>query len=272
MKIFIDTANLDEIKEANSWGIIDGVTTNPSLIKKAIEELKRKGENFNMYSYILEIFKTVSCEEKKPVSLEVISSDHDGMKREAGVLYSFFGNYNIVVKIPINTSLPGEDNNDALKTIRKLNSSGMNVNCTLIMTPEQALLAAKAGAKYVSPFSGRIDDSLRKKQKKDFKKEDYFDAEQRKIDDNGIYSGVELIRKTRKILDNYGFKTQIIASSIRNARQAREVAEAGTDIATLPFYVIKEMTRHSLTQEGMKKFLDDVVAEYRDLFEKDDYG
>ena len=300
MKIFLDTAEIEEIKFAASLGIIDGVTTNPSLIKQAVD--KRSG-SINMEEYIKEILRT----SPGPVSLEVISVSYEEMVKEAKLLYEKFAGYGeVVIKIPVCPSLDGESNiYDGLMAIRALSELGIPVNATLVMTPEQALLAAKAGAAYVSPFAGRIDDYLRDKlgmkRGKDYKKEDYYDFELMGIleseklsrvlssleldslakayldervrsaaalaNDNGIYSGVDLVRSILQIFSNYGFKTEVIASSMRNARQVREVAELGVHIATIPFYVLKEMLLHHKTIEGINAFVKDVVKPYRKIFE-----
>jgi len=301
MKIFLDTADIDEIKFAASLGIIDGVTTNPSLIKQAIE---KRGGSIDMEEYIKEILKT----SPGPVSLEVISVTYDKMVEEAKLLYDKFKPYGeVVIKIPICSSLDGENNvYDGLKTIRELSDYGIPVNVTLVMTPEQALLAAKSGAAYVSPFAGRIDDYIRDKlgmkRGKDYKKADYFnfnlmkkleseklarvissrdlsslaeaylDEEIREAasagNDNGIYSGVDLVKSIVTIFRNYGFKTEVIASSIRNARQVREIAETGAHIATIPFYVLREMLLHYKTIEGINAFVKDVVEPYRKIFKE----
>jgi transaldolase len=280
MKIFIDTANLDEIREANSWGIIDGVTTNPSLIKKALDYEKEKGKKIDMEGYIRDICETVGS--GKPVSLEVISLTAAKMVDEARSLYEKFDPVagNVVIKIPINTYDAHEGNFESLKTIKKLRNEGIPTNATLIMTPEQALIAAKAGARYASPFAGRVDDYVRKNFGMKFEKGDYFDFSLMKemvakseIDirkdwtkNRGIWSGVDLVEKIMKIYSNYNFDTEVIAASIRNERQAREMAELGVDIATIPFEVIKKMLEHYKTEEGVKKFSEDVVPEYRNLF------
>jgi len=300
MKIFLDTAEIEEIKFAASLGIIDGVTTNPSLIKQAVD---KRGGSINMEEYIKEILRT----SPGPVSLEVISVSYEKMVKEAKLLYEKFAGYGeVVIKIPVCPSLDGESNiYDGLMAIRALSELGIPVNATLVMTPEQALLAAKAGAAYVSPFAGRIDDYLRDKlgmkRGKDYKKEDYYDFELMGIleseklsrvissleldslakayldervrsaaalaNDNGIYSGVDLVRSILQIFSNYGFKTEVIASSMRNARQVREVAELGVHIATIPFYVLKEMLLHHKTIEGINAFVKDVVEPYRKIFE-----
>ncbi len=274
MKIFIDTANLDEIKEALSWGIVDGITTNPSLIKKAVDYFKGKGKNFSMESYIKELLAAAGKE--RPVSLEVIGNTEEEMYRQAKTLFEKFNGVagNVVIKIPVNpeTEEGGKNAFDGLKVIKALSDERIPVNVTLIMTPVQALLAAKAGAKYVSPFAGRIDDYLRSSKKITFEKHDYFPAEglvfgDEIVNDNGIVSGVDLVGSIRDIFDNYDFDTEILAASVRNARQVRELAEVGADIATIPFVVLKDMISHYKTREGMVKFANDTVPEYREIFE-----
>ena len=300
MKIFLDTAEIEEIKFAALLGVIDGVTTNPSLIKQAVD---KHGGSINMEEYIKEILRT----SPGPVSLEVISVSYEKMVEEAKLLYEKFAGYGeVVIKIPVCPSLDGESNiYDGLRAIKTLSEFGIPVNATLVMTPEQALLAAKAGAAYVSPFAGRIDDYLRDrlgmKRGKDYNKEDYYNFElmgmleteklSRVIssleldslakayldeqvrstaalaNDNGIYSGVDLVRSILQIFSNYGFKTEVIASSMRNARQVREVAELGVHIVTIPFYVLKEMLLHYKTIEGINAFVKDVVEPYRKIFE-----
>ena len=289
MQIFVDTADLDEIKEAKKWGIVDGITTNPSLIKKAVEKMKRKGIKMSMEEYIKEICEAVNG----PVSLEVKGIKAEDMVREAEILYKKFNhvNNNVVIKIPVNTAMNKDDKQfEGIKALKELNKKGIPTNATLVMTSTQALLVAKVGASYVSPFLGRIDDYIRDRLKIRYGKWDYFDfeiikklEEHRQIDknadisfsyekmkeryaDNGIYSGVELLSSIIKIYRAYGFKTKIIAASIRNSQQVRQVAEMGVDIATIPFHVIKEMIIHYKTMEGMKKFMEDVVEEYRELF------
>lgn len=262
MKIFIDTAKIDEIKKFSY--LIDGVTTNPSLIKSALDE------STNMEEHIREICKTAGG--GRPVSLEVISTDSENMIKEAEKLYrKFNAEGNVVIKIPVSTSTNQEENFYGLTAIKALSSKGIPVNATLVMTPEQAFLAAKMGARYVSPFSGRVDDFIRKNIGMSFDKGDYFPAEGMSkagliASDNGICSGVDLVRKTVNIFNNYKIKCEIIAASLRNARQAREVAEAGSHIATIPFNVLISMIKHPKTVEGIIKFSDDIVDEYRDIF------
>lgn len=273
MKIFIDTAKLNEIKEAFSWGIVDGVTTNPSLIKSAVEELKKKGEKIEIEDYIKEILKVAK---PYPVSLEVISNDQENMYREAKILYEKFNSVgnNVVIKIPVNPSLEEKGDFSSLKIINKLSKEGIPVNVTLIMKVEQAILAAKAGAKYVSPFAGRIDDYLRSEKIgwKNFAKDSYYpengvEFKGELVNDEGIVSGVDLVKKIVEVFNKYNFKTEIIAASIRNSRQVRELSQTGVHIATIPFYVLEQMLTHPKTAEGMKKFIEDVVPEYKILFE-----
>ena len=251
MKIFIDTAELDEIQEACSWGIVDGCTTNPSLIKKAVE--KRKSHGINMAQYIEEICASIPG----PLSLEVISLSTDQMVKEATFLYERFNpiNNNVVIKIPINTNADNAEGGDyeGLKAIRTLAKRGIPTNATLVMTPGQALLAAKAGASYVSPFVGRVDD--------------YFAGHPELAESSkGLQGGIDVVRSIRKIFQNYDFMTKIIVASIRNPRHVRESAEAGAEIATIPFKVLKAMLRHDKTQEGIIRFTRDVVPEYKGLF------
>jgi transaldolase len=301
MKIFLDTADVDEIGFAVSAGVIDGVTTNPSLIKQAVE---KRGGSIDMEEYIEEILELTPG----PVSLEVISVSSEKMVEEARLLYSRFRKHGqVVIKIPVCSSLDGVNNlYDGLRAIRILTSEGIPVNATLVMSPEQAILAAKAGATYVSPFAGRIDDYIRDrigmKRGKDYQKSDYYDfnlmkkVESKAIDrvlsskntssprevyldgevrdavsrlnDNGIHSGVDLVRSIVNIFRNYHFKSQVIASSIRNARQVREMAEIGVDIVTIPFYVLRDMLIHYKTIEGINDFIKDVVEPYRKIFTK----
>jgi transaldolase len=208
LKIFIDTANVNEIREANSWGVISGVTTNPSLIAK-------EGRDFK------EVVKEITSIVDGPISAEVISLDHEGMVKEARELSKI--HKNIVVKIPMTI--------EGLKAVNILSKEGIKTNVTLIFSSAQALLAAKAGASYVSPFVGRIDD---------------VGSE-----------GMELIRGITQIFNNYDIKTEIIAASIRSPMHVIDAAMAGADIATIPYKVLVQMTKHPLTDIGIGKFLDD---------------
>jgi len=299
MDIFVDTADLDEIKEAESWGILDGVTTNPSLIKNAVESAK---EDISLEKHIEEILNTVDG----PVSLEATKIDSEGMVKEAEILYDKFNpvNDNVVVKIPINTAMNEDDGNfEGVKAIKILSEKGIPVNCTLVMKPNQALMAAKAGADYVSPFLGRIDDYIRDqiglKRGQDYPKGTYYPEElteriretelRRRIseldrskiiyrdeptmklydwgNDQGIRSGIDLVWSIKEIFKNYSFDTKILAASIRTARQARSCAEIGADVATLPFSVIEDMMVHHKTSQGMKSFDEDVIPEYKEILE-----
>lgn len=208
MKIFIDTANINEIKEANTWGIIDGVTTNPSLIAK---------EGRDLQEVINEICSIVDG----PISAEVISLECDKMVEEAMELVKL--HKNIVIKIPMCI--------EGLKAVKILTEKGIKTNVTLIFSSQQALLAAKAGATYVSPFVGRLDDI------------------------GNI--GTNLISDIATIFEVHDIKTEIIAASIRNPIHASECAMAGADISTIPFKVLEQMAKHPLTDIGIAKFLSD---------------
>ena len=283
MKVFIDSAEVDEIKKYSD--IIDGVTTNPTLLRIAVE--KRNG--VKLKEYIGEICETAG--KGKPVSLEVASVSPEKMVSEADFLYKNFNGIanNVVIKIPVSTGSYGSIV-DGLKTIKAISSKGIPVNATLIMTPSQAILAAKAGASYVSPFVGRVDDYIRKKLGQRFSKEDYYDSqalqeykraklsavanleEAFRIFDmegnSGIISGVDLVKKIKRSFDNYDIKAEIIAASIRNVRQVYEVLLAGSHIATVPAYVLENMIKHPKTDEGVKLFYEDAEKSgYRELFE-----
>ena len=208
MKIFIDTANVEEIKEVATWGILDGVTTNPSLIAKEGREIK---------DVINEICTLVDG----PISAEVISLEHEGMVKEALELVKL--HKNIVIKIPMTI--------EGLKAVKILSQKNIKTNVTLIFSSQQALLAAKAGATFVSTFVGRVDDIGAK--------------------------GTELIGEIAEIFNIHGITTEIIAASIRNPIHVSECALAGSDIATIPFGVLKMMTKHPLTDIGIEKFLAD---------------
>lgn len=208
MQIYIDTANLDEIKQANDLGVLDGVTTNPSLIAK---------EGADFHTRMKEICKIV----KGPVSAEVVSLTHDDMIKEAEPLIAIAPN--IVIKLPCIV--------EGLKACKTLSDRGIKTNLTLCFQPLQAMLVAKAGAFLVSPFIGRVDDIAGE--------------------------GMELIKQIRVIYDNYGFKTKILAASIRHPLHLVQAATIGADVSTVPFSVIKQMMSHPLTDQGLAKFLAD---------------
>jgi transaldolase len=209
MKFFIDTANLEEIKTAASFGVIDGVTTNPSLVSK-------EGD-IDFHTRIKEICEIVDG----PVSAEVVSIDTEGMIEEARELAELASN--VVVKIPMTI--------DGLKAVKTLSKEGIKTNVTLVFSANQALLAAKAGATFASPFIGRLDD--------------------------GAHNGMDLIDEIRTIYDNYCFDTEILAASIRHPLHVKQAALAGADIATIPFDVIEKMSKHPLTDTGLDSFLSD---------------
>ncbi len=270
MKIFIDSADIEHIEKARSYGILDGVTTNPSLIKKAVTIRQQRGDNVDMRSYIQSILEVAH---DVPVSLEVIGTDRQQMEKEGRFLFETFNPIagNVYVKIPVNPAFSRDDSThyDGIGTIKALADDGIPVNCTLVFTPEQALLAAKAGARVVSPFAGRIDDLLRTRNKIDFDKTDYFPAygldQGEATDDNGIVSGIDLVIQCVEILKKFDFTCEVLAASIRNPRQTREAALSGAHIGTLPFEVISQLLVHDKTMEGMRGFVKDVVPEYADL-------
>jgi len=213
MKFFIDTANLAQIKEAHELGILDGVTTNPSLMAK--EGIKGTDAILNHYKTICELV------DGGDVSAEVISTDFDGIIEEGKKLAAIHPN--IVVKVPMIK--------DGVKALRWFTENGIRTNCTLVFSAGQAILAAKAGATYVSPFIGRIDDSS--------------------------WDGVELIAQISQIYSIQGFKTEILAASIRNALHIVKCAEAGADVCTCPLDSILGLLKHPLTDIGLAKFLED---------------
>lgn len=271
MKMFIDSADLDEIRQGYAWGVVDGVTTNPSLLKKAVEKRVDAGEKVDLRAYLSQILET---SKGTPVSLEVTEYTAEGMIAQGKRLHEMFNPVagNVYVKIPVNPAFKDEDPThfDGIRAIGELTAAGIPVNTTLIFTPEQAMLAAKTGAKFLSPFAGRIDDDLRKKANMAFDKRDYYPAEGLLIDDtlledNGIASGIHLVEQCVEIVEQYGFEAEVLAASLRNPRQVREAALVGAHIATLPFGVIKDMLKHHKTVEGMELFTADIVPEYAEL-------
>ena len=208
MKIFLDTANLESIKKYNDMGLLDGITTNPSLLSK---------EGGDPQQTMDEITRII----KGDVSLEVLSTDYDGMMEEGRKLRSY--GEHVVVKCPMTA--------DGLKACKALTAEGIPVNVTLIFSPNQAVLAAKAGAKYVSPFIGRLDDIG--------------------------HEGMHLIREIKEIFSNYNFKTQILVASIRHPLHVVDAAKIGADVVTLPPAVLGKMLNHPLTDIGLKNFLAD---------------
>jgi transaldolase len=273
MKLFLDSAKLEEIKEVKGYGILDGVTTNPSLIKKAVDALKKDGKKIDMEGYIKKILKVCG---KLPVSLEVVGTSYSEMVAEGKVLHKKFGSLgNVYVKIPVDPCMENvcKRGADGIKAIAALRKLGIKINCTLIFSPEQAMLASKAGANYVSPFMGREDDYIREVNRVKFEKTDYFPEKGFKkqgklLSDKGIVSGVDLVEECVEILKKSGLKTKVLAASVRNVRQFREAAEAGAHIATVPLSVIRKLLVHEKTRQGMKKFTKDVVPEYAKLLSR----
>jgi transaldolase len=208
MKLFIDTADINEIKEANAMGVLDGVTTNPTLISKTGRDFKS-------------CVKDILAEVKGPVSLEVTSLDAKGMVSEAVKLADLSSN--VVIKIPVTV--------EGLKALKTLTDEKIKTNATLCFSPNQAILAAKAGAAYVSPFVGRLDDVT--------------------------HVGMDLVSDIVQIYSNYDYKTEVIVASIRNPLHVREAALMGAHVATVPFAVIKQLIKHPLTDIGIDKFMKD---------------
>ncbi len=208
MKFFIDTADVHEIREAHTLGLVDGVTTNPSLIAKSGRKFK-------------DVIKEITAIVDGPISAEVIALDAEGMVKEAKDLVKI--HTNIVIKLPMTP--------EGLKATKQLSAKGIKTNVTLIFTPMQALLAAKAGATYVSPFVGRLDDISQ--------------------------DGMGIIEEIRTIFDNYGYTSEIIVASIRNPIHVLNSALIGADICTIPYSVMLQLSKHPLTDAGIKKFLED---------------
>lgn len=273
MKIFVDSADLDEIKKGYDWGIADGVTTNPSLLKMAVEKRVAAGQALDLKAYITQILEVAAG---TPVSLEVTELTTEGMVRQGKRLFELFNPVaqNVYIKVPINPAFKDEDDThfDGIIAIKELTDAGIPVNATLIFTPEQAMLAAKAGAKFVSPFAGRIDDDLRTRAKLNFNKTGYFPAEGMVVDDllledDGVVSGIDMVEQCVQLIETYSFDTEVLAASLRNTRQVREAALVGAHIATLPLGVIADMLKHPQTFKGMTGFTADIVQEYVDLIE-----
>ncbi len=265
MKIFIDSADIEEIKQADAYGLVDGVTTNPSLIKKAAEKHKVK----DLGKYIDQILRVAG---KRPVSLEVKGGDAKEMIVQGKKLWKRFGNKTnaVYIKVPIDPTLDKPLHFEGLKAIKAFAKDKIPVNVTLIFTPEQALLAAKAGATVVSPFAGRIDDKIRKDNAIRFEKTDHFPSygwhdNGKLFEDKGIVSGVDLVKQIVDLFKEHNIKTGVLAASLRNPRQVREVALVGATIATLPFPVIEQLTQHPKSLEGMQAFTADMVEEYEKL-------
>lgn len=209
MKFFLDTANIDEIRTANDWGILDGITTNPSLAAKEGREFRE------LAAEILDLMGD------RPVSLETVSTDAEGMIHEAQVLASWAPN--VVTKVPL---LP-----EGLKAVRVLREEGIKTNVTLVFSTNQGLLAGKAGATYVSPFIGRLDDRA--------------------------HDGMELVRELVHIFEIYDFETNVLTASVRHPRHVVEAALAGADVITMPFSVMEKLFQHPLTEVGLERFLSD---------------
>lgn len=208
MKFFVDTADIDDIRELNTIGLLDGVTTNPSLILKSGRD-------------IIEVTKEICAEVEGPVSAEVAATDYETIMKEAAVLAKIADN--ICIKLPLTM--------DGLRACKALTSDGHKTNVTLCFSANQALLAAKAGASFISPFIGRLDDMA--------------------------INGMDLIGEIRTIYDNYGFQTEILAASIRTVNHVKEAALIGADVSTVPPSTLKALVKHPLTDKGLEAFLSD---------------
>lgn len=208
MEFFLDTGIVDEIKEAVKWGFIDGVTTNPSLIAQTGKTQE-------------DVIKEISEIVDGPISAEVISTDVEGMLKEAESLAKI--HKNVVIKLPLTEA--------GISVCKKLSDKGIKTNVTLCFSPNQALIAAKNGATYISPFIGRLDDIG--------------------------HDGMALIEEIRTIYDNYGYTTKILAASIRHSTHVRDAALVGADVGTMPYSVMKSLFKHPLTENGLEKFLQD---------------
>ena len=274
MKLFIDSAKLSEIEKAHSCGVLDGITTNPTLIKNAMEDLKERGEALNIWEYTDRILMTSAG---IPVILGVTESTCEGIANQGSALYYLFNPVagNVYIKVPVNPSFVGEIGRDfeGIKAIKTLSAAGIPVTATFIFTPEQALMAAKAGAKIVCLHAGKLDDYILVRHGITVNATGCIPAgglksETGVIDDDGIVSGVDLIKTTSALFKRYNLETQIMAASIRSSRQAREVALAGADIATLPLNLIESLMTHPKTLEGMELFKQGVLQEYADLTKK----
>jgi len=215
MDFFVDTADLDQIREARDMGILDGVTTNPSLVKEQ--------GNVDFHEHVFQICELVDGD----VSAEVTATDFDGMMEQARALAQV--HENVVVKIPLIK--------EGVKALRALDEEGIPTNCTLCFSPTQALVAAKAGAGYISPFIGRIDDISS--------------------------DGMGLIEEIVQIYDNYGMETEVLAASIRHPTHVKRAALAGADVATMPFETLEQLLEHPLTDRGLERFLED-WADYKE--------
>ncbi len=211
MKLFLDTARFDHIQEINAWGVLDGVTTNPTLLAKE----SGQGKDYK------QMIKEISAEVEGPVSAEVVATDTDGMLTEAHDLAQIAGN--IYVKFPCTAA--------GLAATKRARADGIRVNMTLVFSPAQALLAAKAGANFISPFIGRIDDIAS--------------------------GGMEILARCIEIVKRYDFEAEVLASSLRGPTHVVEAAEMGSDIATMPYEVFTKLVKHPLTDIGLQRFIDD---------------
>ena len=287
MELFIDTADLEEIRQAKETGLLNGVTTNPTLIAKALASLREKGKRKTEKEHLLDIFGIVG---DLPVSVEVVGFTPEEASNYKSVVITadrliregeekwqtYSGNgRKPVIKIPVCPAYGPEQSavfDAGLKAIARLSEQRIPINTTLIFSPEQALAASWAGAEYVSPFVGRVDDKLAEMAGMKKKKEEYFpregvkDSKGETVHMDGIVSGTDLVGKIVRIFENYAADARILAASLRNTRQVSEMMEVGADIATLPYEVFQRVVQgrpvHELTFKGMQGFSKDAADAY----------
>lgn len=289
MKIFVDTADLEEITEALETGIVEGVTTNPSLVAKSLKKLREQGKRMTEEELMKEIVSMVG--DTRPVSIEVVGFTPEEADAYESVIITvdrmveegrkkfeaYNGHGNAVIKIPICPAYHVKQRvvfDAGLQAIVSLAAEGIPVNTTLIFNPMQAFAAAQAGAKYVSPFAGRVDDYLADQAgvvgriKTDYyPREGMARSDGRIVDLSGVVSGTDLVDQTVRIFSNYGLGCEVLAASLRNVRQFQEMMVVGADIATVPLDVVKDVSDaqciNPLTFKGMQGFAKDAAAAYK---------
>lgn len=280
MKLFLDTATLDHIKDAVLWGIIDGVTTSPPKLKQALDTLRGTPDEMDMESYLKNILATAG--RTRPVTLDLPGRTGEEMIEQGMQLYEVFNQVvgNVVISIPVCTPIGDNPGRwfDGITAIRRLDEERIPVNASMVFTPEQALLAAKAGADYVSPLAGAVDDRIRTSAGIAFEQSDYFPLEgitmppdhTKGVEDRGLVSGVDLIDHIVTIFDEYELECEVLATSIRNPQQLREIALSGAHIATIPYDVLTAMIHHPGTAAGIDSCCDSLTGEYEALLNRTD--
>lgn len=274
MKIFLDSAKLSEVERLHACGILDGISTNPSLIRDAVEDLKLKGESLSIWEYTDRLLMSSAG---LPVIMGITESSSSGMADQGRALFYLFNPVasNVYIKVPVNPSFEGEVGREfeGIQVIKTLSAAGIPVTATFIFAPEQALMAAKAGAKIVCLHAGKLDDYILQEHGVAENSAGCLPAGGLKLqtgvlDDNGIVSGVDLIEKTVALFGKCKIDTEVMAASIRTPRQAREAALAGAGIATLTMGLIERLMSHPKTLEGMELFKQGILQEYADLTKK----